>query len=97
MPELVTFWMKECGKATLRLVKRNICIFKKNHYVTNEFQNNVLFSRLRVLSCKWFKVMTFLNLTAVQLFSCEALHCAQLLQCVVLGLNTYALHNAIAI
>lgn len=98
MPELVMFWMKECGKATLRLVKRNICILK-NHYVINEFQNNVLFSRLRVLSCKWFKVMIFLNLTEVnvQLFSCEGLHCPQLLQCVLLFLDMYALHNAIAI
>lgn len=97
MPELVMFWMKECAKATLWLVKRNVCILK-THYIINEFQNNLLFSVLRILSCKWFKVMVFPNLTEVnvQLFSCEGLHCAQLLQCGLLFLNVFALHNAIA-
>lgn len=59
----------------------------------------MLFSRLRVLPCKWSEVMTFSNLTEVkvQFFSCGGLHCAQLLQCVLLFLGTYTLHNAIAI
>lgn len=75
MPELVTFWMEECGKGTLRLVKRNICILK-DRCVRNELQNNVLFSRLSVLPCKWFKVMIFLHFihVSVRVCSCEGLH-----------------------
>lgn len=54
----VTFWMEECAKATLRLVKSNN-VHLKDHNVTNEFQNNMVFSKLRVLSCKRFRVMIF--------------------------------------
>lgn len=92
------FWMKECGKATLRLVKRNICILK-NHSVINEFQNNEVFSRLRTCPAsgsKWWWSWTLLK-SMYNSFSCEGLHCARLLQCVLLFLDIYALHNAIAI
>lgn len=41
----VTFWMEECAKATLRLVKSNY-VHLKDHNVTNEFQNNMVFSTL---------------------------------------------------
>lgn len=94
-------WLRSGWKNVLKLLsgslKDKVCILKK-HHVINEFQSNVLFSMLRILSCKCFKVMIFSNLTEVnvQLFSCEGLHCAQLLQCGLLFLNMFALHNAIA-